>query len=201
MDLINEGQKIALYIQKQSTVVEMTCTIEKVFYDRLSLTLPQYFMRYIEFLQVGKEHSVKVFSKLGTIDFNTIIINSPMEDSFVIEMDYNSMHLTPSEEIPFIKAVESLILTNSANKEFKVKTFEISTSYIKFSTDKKLVLNENLNCILNLPNDYGIINFSAVISEIDPIYDNEYKIDFITMTENDRQSLLYYMYMYSKDIE
>lgn len=100
MDLLSEGQKLNLYIQKSDSIVEMVCSIEHVFDDRLEVALPQYFMRYIEYLQTGCRLTVKAFSKLGTIDFNTVVISSPLEDNFAIELDYNAMKLTPSSEIP-----------------------------------------------------------------------------------------------------
>lgn len=198
MDLFNEGQKIALFFQKNSNMVEMTCTVEKVFSDRLDLMLPQYFMRYIENLQVGNSLTAKAFSKLGTIDFNTVIISSPLEDTFTIEMDYNSIALTPGSELPVIKAVETLEIIKAENT-LNVKTFEISTEFLKFTSDKKFSVNEIINGTLILPKDYGIINFKALITENDAIYDNEYTAHYEMMTEKDRQALLYYMYMYSKD--
>ena len=176
----------------------MTCVIEKLFDDRLNLVLPQYFMRYIEHLQVGGTLTAKVFSKLGTIDFNTVIISSPMEESFSIEMDYNSLKLTPGEEIPLINAVENLEIINN-EEQYRFKTFEISTEFVKFYSDKKFSIDDVVEGALILPKDYGIINFKATISEIDPIYDNEYTALFMTMTEQARQSLLYYMYMYSNN--
>ena len=198
MDLFTEGQKLTLFFVKENNIVEMVCSVEKVYDDRLELLLPQYFMRYINYLQVGSILTAKAFSKIGTVDFNTVIISSPLEESFTIEMDYNSMRLTTGDKIPVIKAVEHLEIIN-VNTILRLKTFEISTDYIKFTSDKKLQLNQNIECVLNLPKDYGIINFSATISEIDPIYENEYTAVYITMTEKARQSLLYYMYMYTKD--
>ncbi len=198
MDLFTEGQKITLFFVKEDNMVEMVCSVDKVHDDRLELILPQYFMRYIDFLQVGSSLTAKAFSKLGTVDFNTIIISSPLEETFTIEMDYNSMRLTTGDNIPVIKAVEHLEI-NNANAILRLKTFEISTDYIKFTSDKKLQLNQSIDCVLNLPKDYGIINFSATVSDIDPIYENEYTAVYVTMTEKARQSLLYYMYMYAKD--
>ena len=49
--------------------------------------------------------------------------------------------------------------------------------------------------------NYGIISFNATITEIDPVYDNEYKVSYSQMTEHDRQLLLYYMYIYSNNID
>ena len=80
------------------------------------------------------------------------------------------------------------------------KTFEITTEYMKFYSDVKFKVEEEIECSLILPKDYGIISFKATIFEIDPIYDNEYTAVFMTMSEHDRQALLYYMYMYSNDI-
>jgi hypothetical protein len=153
-------------------------------------------MRYIEYLQVGEQLTAKAFSKLGTIDFNTMILSSPMEETFTIELDYNSIRLASGDKIPAVNAMETVLIT-SQNKETAFKTFEISTEYIKFYSNIKFNLNEMLDCRLILPKKYGIINFRAMISEIDSIYDNEYTAVYSTMTEIDRQNILYYMYMYS----
>lgn len=199
MDLFTEGQKLTLFFQKNSNMVELTCEIEKIYDDRLDLILPKYFMRYIEFLDVGARHTAKAFSKIGTIDFNTVIISSPFEDQFTIELDYNSLKLTYSEEFPSILASEIIELSYD-DEVIKLKTFEISMQLVKFYSDKKFSINEIFDGKLILPKDYGIISFKARISEIDPIYSNEYTALFETMAEKDRQTLLYYMYVYNKDI-
>ena len=200
MDLFTEGQKLTLFFQKDSNMVEMTCSIETVLDDRLNLQLPQYFMRYVEFLQVGRKMTAKIFTKLGTVDFNTVVIYSPLEDNFTIEMDRNSMRLTTGDQIPVVRAVENLDI-NFKEQSYKVRTFELSTEYLKFYSDSKLNQGEEFMGAIALPKDYGIINFRGVISGKDPIYDNEYTATYITMTEKDKQTLLYYMYMYSKDID
>lgn len=199
MELFTEGQKLTLFFPKNNNMVEMTCVIDKVCNDRLELVLPQYFMRYVEFLQVGSNLTAKAFSKIGTADFNTIVISSPLEDSFVIELDYNSVNLTSGEDLPVIKAVEAIDLISS-NGIIHAKTFEVSSEFLKFTSNKKFEIGELVDCVVNLPKDYGTINFKGTIMEIDPIYDTEYTIAYTTMTENTKQNLLYYMYMYSKDI-
>lgn len=196
MDLLREGQKVTISFQKQNNMVEMSCEIEKLYDDRMDLILPQYFMRYIECLQVGAKLTAKVFSKLGTIDFNTVVIASPLEDNFTVELDYNALKLTEGSEIPKIEAVETLEI-KFEDEPYITKTFEISPEYIKFNSERKLTLSENIDCTLKLPETYGIINFRAVVSEIDAIYSNEITATISTMTEKDRQNLLYYMYVYT----
>lgn len=200
MDLFDVGQKIALLFQKNSNMVEMTCVIEKVLDDRLCLTLPQYFMRYIECLQVGSTLTAKVFSKIGTLDFNTIVISSPLEECFSIEADYNSIRLTSGEDMPAVNAVENMKIT-TATKSEDTKTIELSAIYVKFSSNNNYEINDNIDCYITLPKDYGIINFKAVITEQDAIYEDEYTATYTTMTDTDKQTLLYYMYMYSKDTD
>ena len=200
MELFKEGQKISLFFQKNENMVEMSCCIEKVYDDRLDLVLPQYFMRYIDFLQVGRKITSKVFSKLGTIDFNSVVITSPLEEVFSIEMDYNSLKLVPGEELPKINAIEPIdIIHNKEN--FALKTFEISSEYVKFVSNKAFKIGDMIDCSISLPKNYGIIDFKATIVEIDPIYDTEYMAAYTTMTEDAKQNLLYYMYMYTKDTD
>lgn len=200
MDLFKPEQKLSISFEKGVNLVEILCKISKVFDDRLEIELPPYFMRYIEFLETGKKLTAKVFSKLGTIDFNTVVITSPLEDNFSIEIDYNAMKLTPGEEIPVIEAVELVNATVGENL-VKLSTFEISTEYIKFNSDKKFSEGQSFDCELILPKNHGIIKFRATVVEIDPVYDDEYKAVYSNMTEEDRQTLLYYMYLYSNNTD
>lgn len=199
MDLLTKGQKVALYFQKNKNMVEMTCQIENIKDDRIELSLPPYFMRYVDFLKVGKKLTAKAFSKLGTVDFNTIIITSPLEDTFTIELDYNSLKLTTGNEMPKINAIEVMEIYSA--EILRLKTFEIASDYVKFYSDKKFKLEEEFEGAIILPNDYGIIKFKAVITEVDSIYNNEYTALFTMMQEDSRQNLLYYMYVYSKDTD
>ncbi len=200
MDLLKPGQKLCICFQKEGNLVEIICTISQILDDRLVIDLPPYFMRYIAYLEVGCRLTVKVFSKLGTVDFNTIVITSPLEDNFSVELDYNAMKLTPGKDIPFINDIE-LMNIKSGETALTVKTFEISTEYIKFYSDNLLKIGEVFDCELILPKDYGTISFKITLTEVDPVYDNEYTAVYFTMTEDDRQALLYYMYLYSNNTD
>jgi len=195
MELFRIGQKLSIFFEKDGKIVEISCILQKFFDDRLVIELPPYFMRYINFLEVGNRLTVKVFSKIGTLDFNTVIISSPLEDEFAVELDYNAIKLTEGGDIPVISAVETMILKNG-EEQYTVKTFEISTEFIKFYSNKKFSVGDNIDCELVLPNTYGIIKFKGDITEVDTVYDNEYTLTFYNMNEDDRQTLLYYMYVY-----
>lgn len=199
MELLQTGQKLSINIQKEDKLVEIMATITGIEEDRLKIELPPYFMRYIKYLGVGRKLTLKVFSKLGTIDFNAIVINSPLEDDFCVELDENAIKLTPNEDIPVVGAMESLVITKG-DMVLNAKTIELSTEYLKFYTDKKFEINDTFDCELIFPNGYGTITFRGTVTEIDEVYDNEYKVSYSNMTEYDRQTLLYYMYVYVNDL-
>ncbi len=201
MDLLKSGQRASIFFQKEDNIVEISCYIDKIYDDRLVLELPQYFMRYIEFLSVGKALTVKIFSKIGTIDFNTVIITSPLEDEFSIELDYNAIKLTPNSEIPSIEALETIIIKIDDENTLKERTFQLSTSFIKFYSDKQLKVGSSYPCELIFSDNYGKIEFTVTLTEVDPVYDNEYTAVCSKMTEEDRQKLLYYMYLYSNNMD
>ena len=200
MELIKVGQKLNISFPKEDKIVEITATISGICDDRLVIELPQYFMRYIEYLEVGEPLTIKVFSKIGTVDFNTIVISSPLEDEFSVELDYNAMKLTPTEEIPMVEAVEVMNVI-FGEQVFRVNTFEIATKYVKFYSDCSFEVGDEIECGLILPEKCGIIKFKGQISFVDPVYDNEFTVSYTMMTEEDRQTLLYYMYLYSNDVD
>ena len=200
MDLLKSGQKVNIYFEKDGNLVEIACVINTVFDDRLVIDLPQYFMRYIEYLAVGCPLTAKVFSKLGTVDFNTVVISSPLEDEFSVELDYNAMKLTPNNEIPVVNAMETLNIQIDGEVN-KFRTFILSTEFVKFYSDRTFQIGEAYDCEIVFPKSYGTINFRGTISEVDPVYDNEYTAVYSNMTEEDRQNLLYYMYLYSNNFD
>ena len=65
MDLFKIGQNLSLFIEDGSKLIEIRSTISGLLEDRMVVELPPYFMRYINFLQVGCKLTVKVFSKMG----------------------------------------------------------------------------------------------------------------------------------------
>ena len=201
MDLLQEGQKLSINIQKEDMLVEIIGTIAEIYDDRINIELPPYFMRYVEYLDVGKTLTIKVFSKFGTIDFNTIVISSPLEDEcFAIEFDANALKLTVGDEIPVVAAMEKIRLYTNEWSSL-AKTLEISTDYIKIYSDKVFNTDDSFNCELMLPEEYGIINFRATITEKDPVYEKEYTATYYNMSEKDRQTLLYYIYTYANNSE
>ena len=124
-------------------------------------------MRYIEYLEVGEPLTIKVFSKIGTVDFNTIVISSPLEDEFSVELDYNAMKLTPTEEIPMVEAVEVMNVI-FGEQVFRVNTFEIAKMGVEEALSKiggTSIPSGNYKVIINSDTMVSIIStFAGVFS-------------------------------------
>ena len=201
MDLLKNGQSLSIFFEKTGNIVEISCSIKQIYDDRMVIALPPYFMRYIEFLEEGKPLTVKVFTKVGTIDFNTVVISSPMEDEFAVELDYNAMQMVPTDDNQVINAMEKISIYIN-DEVYNYKTFEISVNYLKLYADNnKLNIGDTYKCDLYLPQGCGKIRLEGVITEIDPVYDNEFTLEYSMITENDKQKIVYYMYLYSSDID
>lgn len=199
--ILQEGQRLSINIQSEGKLIEIIGSINKILNDRLFINLPPYFMRYINYFDVGEDLTIKVFTKIGTIDFNTIVISSPLEDEFAVEYDPNAVKFTASEEIPVISAILSLQIQEGQGAEefYTTRTIEVASEYLKLYSDKKYQLEDTFDCKLILPKNYGTISFRATVTDIDSVYENEYTVSYSLMNEYDRQSLLYYMYVYTMD--
>ena len=65
MDLLREGQKITIFFQKNASMVEMSCEIEKFMMTGFGFSFTSIFPgRYIECLQVGFKLTAKSFLNL-----------------------------------------------------------------------------------------------------------------------------------------
>ena len=145
-----------------------------------------------------------------TLDFDNLDIESKEEldifDEKPLELDsdydINAVEVHISTQLTSQKIIQLMDTYPSLKRITCPQSIynRISPDYIGFYSDKKYKIGDNIDCVLNLPKDYGIIDFKATVSEIDPIYDTEYTAVYTTMTEQARQTLLYYMYIYSRDI-
>ena len=123
------------------------------------------------------------------------LVNIPVRLNPVIknnDTSFNYLHKTCLNRVNYIKYCPHC-KKDVKNKDL-IKGYEYSDDkYVTFDDEdfEKLKSNEDKSIDI-----ISFVNFS----EIDPIYNNEYTALFETMTEKDRQTLLYYMYVYNKDI-
>ena len=195
MNLVREGQKLNLIFNKDDRLVEITCSVSAVEFDRLIVELPKSFMRYINYLSTGCTVSVRVFSSVGLLAFNSIIINGGLEDIFSIEYDENLVRLEPyMESTPLEEILEMSIKDVKKATVYSAKTIEIGAKGIKFICEKNLEQNTIYDFVLMAGEEFGNIEFSGLINSRDEVFPDEYMMSYTKISANDRQNILRFIY-------
>ena len=195
MSLVREGQKLNLIFSKDYKTVEITCVITEVLYDRLMLELPKSFMRYINYLSTGCEVSVRVFSTVGLLAFNSVIINGGLEDIFSIEYDEELVRMEPYADSDPVEEILEMKIKDVKNAiSHSAKSIEIGARGVKFICESQLDLETVYDFVLMTDEEYGNIEFSGLINSVDPVFTNEYVMSYTKISGNDRQNILRFIY-------
>ena len=195
MSLVREGQKLNLIFSKDNKTVEITCVISEVLYDRLIVELPKSFMRYINYLATGCEVSVRVFSTVGLLAFNSIIINGGLEDIFSIEYDESIVRMEPYADSQPVEEILEMTIKDVKNAlSYSAKSIEIGAKGVKFLCESPLNLETVYDFVLMTDEEYGNIEFSGLINSVDPVFTNEYIMSYTKISGNDRQNILRFIY-------
>ncbi len=195
MSLVREGQKLNLIFSKDNKTVEITCVISEVLYDRLIVELPKSFMRYINYLATGCEVSVRVFSTVGLLAFNSIIINGGLEDIFSIEYDESIVRMEPYADSQPVEEILEMTIKDVKNAlSYSAKSIEIGAKGVKFLCESQLNLETVYDFVLMTDEEYGNIEFSGLINSVDPVFTNEYIMSYTKISGNDRQNILRFIY-------
>lgn len=195
MSLVREGQKLNLIFSKDYKTVEITCVITEVLYDRLMLELPKSFMRYINYLATGCEVSVRVFSTVGLLAFNSVIINGGLEDIFSIEYDEELVRMEPYADSDPVEEILEMKIKDVKNAiSYSAKSIEIGARGVKFICESQLDLETVYDFVLMTDEEYGNIEFSGLINSVDPVFTNEYVMSYTKISGNDRQNILRFIY-------
>ena len=195
MSLVREGQKLNLIFSKDNKTVEITCVISEVLYDRLIVELPKSFMRYINYLATGCEVSVRVFSTVGLLAFNSIIFNGGLEDIFSIEYDDSIVRMEPYADSQPVEEILEMTIKDVKNAlSYSAKSIEIGAKGVKFLCESQLNLETVYDFVLMTDEEYGNIEFSGLINSVDPVFTNEYIMSYTKISGNDRQNILRFIY-------
>ncbi len=189
MSNIKEGQKVKLYVNTvDGHEKELNCLIKAVYPDRLSLEISKEIFEQSQYLDEGNEVPVKIFTPIGILVFNAVILNSPYEQEFVIEYIENATQIQRREyvRVPFVMK----ILIEMENKsKIVTRTIDISGGGIKFFYEGDLISGEVLKVTLYLPEERSV-QAKGIIVENNRISQNEYVLSFIEIEEKERDRII-----------
>lgn len=164
MKELEAGQKIRLKFNTSSLRSEsLTCVVKWFEEDRVALVFPDEGQYLIKSLPEGKDLEAVVYTDSGIYAFDSIVINSPLEHDFIIEMPDEKKRIQRRD---YVRAPFNLkfILSNK-DKEIETKTINIGGGGVRFLVKEELKPNALWNFTLHMPDGMiakgkGIILYS-----------------------------------------
>ncbi len=190
MDEIKKGQKIKLCFETiDNPDVEVDCFIKEVSKDRLSLDFSDEIFRYIDDLKEGNEMIANIFTPEGIKVFDTIILNSPLEDDFIIEYVERSLKI---QRRKYIRAAldAKIIIERLEFDNIITSTTEVGGGGLRFIYEGSFEPKELLGSLLYLPKQIRAIRAKGILLPNEYLPKNEHVLMFTDIDENDRSRII-----------
>jgi len=193
MNELEAGQKIRLKFNISSLRSEsITCVVKWFEEDRVALVFPDDFLQLKKSLPEGKELEAVVYTDSGIYAFDSIVINSPLEHDFVIEIPDEKKRIQRRD---YIRAPFNLrfVLSKDTLKdeiEIETKTINIGGGGVRFLVKDELKTNDIWNFTLYMPDGTvakgkGIILYSLLQGKLVVSV-----IKFVDISETDRNRII-----------
>lgn len=192
MGLFQENQKAKIIFEADDKVVEMDCYIEKIYYDRLKLSLPKAANRYNPYLKTGNKIVINVFSHVGILIQDSIILTSPQEKEFTVEYDMDAVRIENRRRIKRYSANCDLVIFRPLLGNIETQLIDLSTSGLKYYSDIPLEAGAEYDCKLMLrPTDAKIL-FKGKILDNKGLPAGVYRMYINKISYKEKQMLLDY---------
>lgn len=188
MGEIRENQQTKLFFKlADGSEKELACSIKKIYKDRISLNFSKEINYYADYLQEGDEVSVKIFTPSGIKMYDAVILNSPLEEEFVIEFveDYLEIQRRKYLRMEF----NAKIMIERGKDNIVTRTLDIGGGGLRFSYEGQFDHKEVVNCRLFLP-EMPFINVQGIVIKENKLKENEYVVVFTQINENDRDKII-----------
>lgn len=188
MDIIRENQLVKLFFKDaEGSEKELNCSIKRIYKDRIALIPPEETIDYVDYLEEGDDVSVKIFTPAGIKAYDAIVLNSPLENEFVIEFVENYIEIQRRKYLRM--DYEAKVLVQVGFTKVVTQTIDIGGGGIRFASETPFEPNQTVTCHLFLP-DYPTIQAQGIIIKEKHLKENEYVIFFTKISENDRTKIL-----------
>ena len=150
--------KFVLPFVKEENV---SCTIKWIEEDRVGLVFPPDRMDIIKDLPEGREVEAVIYTDSGIFVFDSIVINSPLEHDFVIELPMEKKKIQRRE---YVRAAVNLKLTlKKGDVNFETRTINIGGGGIRFFAGEEFEAEDIWRFSLFLPEGVVIKGVGRVL--------------------------------------
>lgn len=187
---ISQNQKATLTFKlDDNTRKEVNCIIKEVQNDRISLVFPEDMMVYADYFSESAEMPVKIYTPSGLKTFETIIINSPLEDDFVIEFSEDIVDIQ-RRAYPRASLDTKIIIERNERDNIVTKTLDIGGGGIRFSCNGNLYPNEEIGILLYLPFHIHSTKAKGIILQKEYLPNDECVLVFTKIADQDRNKII-----------
>lgn len=210
MTNLSKDQQLNILLELPEGEKIISCYIKEVYPDRLVLTQPQEWDKYLDYLSEGEEIKTKIFTRRGVLYYEAFILNSPENDDFTIEYNEDSAQIiqrrtysrVPMETIVDCEYDE---IINSPNKDkmvefetnlnceferftVKAETIDIGGGGLKIRASKPLPFDKTITFKINLFDD--IIIAKGVLVNNPSLPDLVYGVKFTDIKDEDKDEII-----------
>ena len=189
MGEIRKNQKVKLNFKTaDGSEKELDCLIKEIYTDRLSLTTTEEILKYSEYLSEGEELVAKIFTPVGVKVISTIILDSPLENDFIIEFAEVSTEIQRREYLR-VPLDTKVVIQRSLNDNIVTRTIDISGGGIRFNYNGEFYPKEEVDITLYLP-DMKMIQANGIIIKNNHLPTDIHILSFNKIDENDRDKII-----------
>jgi c-di-GMP-binding flagellar brake protein YcgR len=150
MKELRVGQKVIIKFNiSKIRSVEIECSIKWFEKDRLALNYPESQIGLGGYLHEGQEIQALIYTDNGIRIFESVVIDSPYSEDFVIEYNEKSSNVQRRDYVR--TSAEFDIVITSNGQQISTKTIDIGGGGIKFCTNSEMNIGSNLDFRLYLP--------------------------------------------------
>jgi c-di-GMP-binding flagellar brake protein YcgR len=190
MGEIKQKQKTKLLFKlNDGSEKEVESNIKSLDHDRIYLNITDEALEQAEYLQEGEEITAKIFTPLGVKVFDAIVINSPLEDDFVIEYAEQATNVQ-RREYTRVDFDTKVIIERKEAHNIVTQTLDISGGGLRFLYKGEFLPNEKVHVMLYLPYQLRSIQADAVILKKGHVPKNEHIVLFTKIDEPERDKII-----------
>ncbi len=191
MKEIKSGQKVKVTFQTVSSKEDVLCSIKWWEDDRVGLLYPPDKDYLIKFLPEEKELSVLLFSDKGILSFKSVVIESPANVDFVIEIP-EEPEVIQRRGYLRVPTYMKFLITNRT-KAVNCEAVDISGGGLKFICKERLAVNTVWSMSLTLNQEHIKITGKILhCNEMDKKF--AYAVEFTDINENTRSKIIKYCF-------
>ena len=190
MEDIEKGQNVKIRFSVSSIRShEALCNVRWVETDRVCLVFPDEYKELAKYLHEGRELEAIAYSDKGIFIFDSIVIDSPYSNDFVIEFPEEKEKIQRRE---YVRAPIKLDMSLSrGNTYIKGQTINIGGGGIRFATEKDLEVKQVWNFSMILPKwTNSVQGTGEVLYNIKQDNSNISVIKFSIINESDRNKII-----------